>query len=90
MTIETFVREKSYLFWSTKDLDRLSKESVVENVLNYGDFDDFKKIVEIMSVNAVANIFRKQLEGKRINYRPEIKNYFTLYFDKYVPRNIKS
>jgi hypothetical protein len=89
MTIESFVKEKPYLFWYIKDLEGLSRESIVEHVLNYGDFDDFKKTVEIMGIDEIAEIFRKQLENKRINYRPEIKNYFTLYFDKYAPRNIK-
>lgn len=44
-----------------------------------------KKIVEIMGLDNVAEIFRKQLEKKRNNYRPEVRNYFTLYFDKYAP-----
>ena len=89
MTIESFVKEKPYLFWYIKDISGLSKESVVEHTLNYGDFDDFKKILEIMGIESVAQIFRKQLENKRTNYRPEVKNYFTLYFNKYVPRDIK-
>jgi hypothetical protein len=89
MTIESFVKEKPYLFWYIKDLEGLSKESIVEHILNYGDFDDFKKMIEIMGINKVAEIFREQLNNKRSNYRPEIKNYFTLYFDKYAPRNIE-
>jgi hypothetical protein len=89
MTINSFVKEKPYLFWYIKDLDGLSNESIVENVLNYGDFDDFKKIIEIMGINDVSQIFRKQIENKRSNYRPEVKNYFTLYFNKYAPRDIK-
>jgi hypothetical protein len=89
MTIESFVKEKPYLFWYIKDIGGLSKESIVEHTLNYGDFDDFKKILEIMGIESVARIFRNQLENKRTNYRPEVKNYFTLYFNKYVPRDTK-
>jgi len=89
MTIESFVKEKPYLFWYIKDTDGLSKESVVEHVLNYGDFDDFQKILEIMGIESVAEIFRRKSEEKRSNYRPEVKNYFNLYFDKYAPRNIR-
>jgi len=89
MTLDNFVKEKPYLFWYIKDLDGLSKESVVENVLNYGDFDDFKRILDIIGMNNVAEIFRKQTARERINYRPEIKNYFTLYFNKYAPRDTK-
>ena len=89
MTIESFVKERPYLFWYIKDPTGLSKESIVEHVLNYGDFNDFKKILEIMGIDEVGKIFRGQLEKKRVNYRPEIKNYFTLYFDKYAPRDIE-
>jgi hypothetical protein len=89
MTIESFVKEKPYLFWYIKDTDGLSRESIVEHVLNYGDFDDFKKILEIMGMEKVAEIFRKQSKNARCNYRPEVKNYFTLYFNKYAPRDIK-
>jgi len=89
MSIGSFVKEKSYLFWYVKDLNKLSNESIVENVLNYGDFKDFQKIIEILGLDNVAQIFRKQLEKKRDNYRPEVKNYFTLYFDKYAPRDSK-
>jgi hypothetical protein len=89
MTIESFVKEKPYLFWYIKDVSGLSNDSIIEHTLNYGDFDDFKKILEIMGIESIAQIFRNQLKNKRNNYRPEVKNYFTLYFDKYAPRDIK-
>jgi hypothetical protein len=89
MTIANFAKEKPYLFWYIKDLDKLSNESAIEHVLNYGNLNDFKKIVGILGLENVANIFRKQLKNKRNNYRPEVKNYFTLYFDKYAPGDSK-
>lgn len=89
MNIGSFVKEKPYLFWYIKDLEKLSNESVVEHVLNYGDFNDFKRIIEILGLENVAEIFRKQASKERNNYRPEVKNYFTLYFNKYAPRDSK-
>lgn len=84
MTINTFIKKRPHLVWHIKDLDHLSEESIVENVLNYGDFPDIKKMIDILGMKKVANIFRKQIKRKRNNYDQKIKNYFKLYFDKYA------
>lgn len=89
MTIENFVKERPYLFWYIKDLEGLSRESVVEHILNYGDFEDFKELVAILGIDNIARIFREQSQKQRCNYRPEVKNYFNLYFNKYATADIK-
>lgn len=85
MTIQDFVKKRKYLFWSTQNYDGLSTEAIVEAVLNYGDFDDVKKMISILGIKGVAAIFRKRAWQKRSNYRPEIRNYFKFYFQKYAP-----
>lgn len=70
--------------WSTRSFSKLSNEVIVEAVLNYGDFDEVQKMIKILGMKEAARIFRKQLKQKRNNYRPEIKNYFKLYFNKYA------
>jgi hypothetical protein len=89
MTLQSFIKKRSYLFWYIKDLHQVSEEFVIEQVLNYGDFKDVKLLFKILEINNVANIFNKQIRKKRCNYRPEIKNYFKLYFKQYAHRNIK-
>jgi hypothetical protein len=84
MTIHNFIKKRPYLVWYTKNLDNLSTESIVEAVLNYGDFDDVKKMINILGIKDTARIFRKKSIQRRSNYRPEIKNYFNLYFNKYA------
>ena len=84
MTINDFIKKRPYLIWYTKNFDNLSVDSIVEAVLNYGSWDDFKKMVKILGMKKTASIFRKRLKQKRCNYRPEIKNYFQLYFQKYA------
>ena len=84
MTINNFIKKRPYLVWGTKNYNHLSEEVIVENVLNYGDFDDVKKMLAILGVKKTALIFKKQTSGKRNNYRPKIKNYFNLYFKKYA------
>ena len=70
--------------WGVSDLDNVSKDLIVESVLNYGDFNDFKELIKIMKIKDVAVVFKKQINKKRCNYRPEVKNYFILYFKKYA------
>ena len=82
MTINNFIKKRPYLVWHTKDLDNLSKESIVEAVLNFGDWDDVQEMIKIIGLKETAFIFRKQLKKKRCNYSPMIKNYFNLYFNK--------
>jgi len=84
MTISDFIRERPYLVWGTENYNNLSEEAIVEGVLNYGDFDDVKKMFAVLGIKKVANIFKKQISQKRSNYRPKIKNYFSLYFKKYA------
>ena len=87
MTIQSFIKKRPHLVWSTKNFDNISEAAVVEAVLNYGDFDDVRKLFKILGLKKTATIFRKQAKQKRSNYRPEIKNYFQLYFNKYAPRS---
>lgn len=84
MTVKDFIKKRRYLFWYVKNPTKVSNESLVEAVLNLGDWDDVKKMIKILGVKKVAIIFNKQSNKKRSNYRPEVKNYFKLYFAKYA------
>ena len=82
--IINFIKKRPYLIWYVKNYDKLSDESIVEHTLNYGDWDDVQKMIKILGIKETATIFRIKSEQKRSNYRPEIKNYFNLYFNKYA------
>lgn len=88
MTIHDFIKTRPYLIWYVKDLDALSREAIVEAVLNHGDFNDVKKMIAILGIKNTAKIFRKQIQRKRNNYNPKIANYFKLYFEKYAFRDL--
>lgn len=83
MTIQDFIVSRRYLVWYVKNPATLSEESIVEAVLNYGDWNDFREMIHLLGVGVVADIFRKTVDI-RGSYRPEVKNYFSLYFDKYA------
>ncbi len=82
--LHQFIRSRPHLVWYVRDLERLSEESIVEHVLNYGTWEDCRELMRILGVARTAEDFRKRAELKRTNYRPEIKNFFQLYFNKYV------
>ena len=84
MTIADFAKKRKNIFWSTKNYSGLSNDAVVESILNYGDMDDVKELISILGIKEIAQIFKEQANKPRANYRPEIKNYFTLYFQKYA------
>jgi hypothetical protein len=88
MTIHEFIKKRPYLIWYVKDLDNLSEESIVEHTLNYGDWKDVQTLIKILGMEKTAEIFRRKSTPSpagRQNYHPQIKHYFTLYFDKYAP-----
>ena len=84
MTVGSFIKSKPYLCWYVKNPENLSTESILETVLNYGDFDDVKNIFKIIGIKNASKTFSRQLRNKRHNYRPQIANYFKLYFQKYA------
>lgn len=84
MSLGNFVRQRKHLFWSTKNYDGLSKDAVIEGILNYGDMDDVRELIALLGIREVAKIFREKTNRTRVNYRPEIVNYFQFYFQKYA------
>ena len=85
MTAQEFIKKRPYLVWSTKNYDGLSDASILEAVLNYGDWDDVQKLFKILGLKKAAKIFREKSRQPRCNYLPKSKNYFEFYFKKYAP-----
>lgn len=90
MTIHEFIKKRPYLVWYVKDLDKLDEASIVEHVLNYGDWNDVQEMIKILGLSKTAQIFYKKSAPDKFgrqNYDPRVKNYFQLYFDKYLPQS---
>jgi len=84
MKLNEFIKKRPYLVWHVKDYNSLSKEAIVEAVLNYGDWNDVKTIIKILGAKEAARIFNSQIKKPRTNYRPKIKNFFKLYFKEHA------
>lgn len=82
MTVNSIIKNKPYLAWYVKDPEKLSEESVLEHILNYGNWEDVQQFIKIKGMVATAQLFNKTLTKKRINYSPQIKSYFLRYFNR--------
>lgn len=79
--MKQFVREKPYLFWYIKNPTEVSDRVLVEQILNYGDWHDFKLLESEMGREHLAQVFWDSSSLQRHNYRSRTKNFFTLYFN---------
>lgn len=82
--LKKYMRARKHLVWYVKDPENLNEESIIEHTLNYGDWDDVQKLIKIIGIKKMAEIFRKQTSGFRTNYDNKTRNYFSLYFNKYA------
>ena len=84
--INQFIQENSSLFWWIKPEEKMdiSINALVEAVLNYGNEKSVKKLFDLIGLQTVANIFHRQISGKRPNYHQRTKHFFQLYFKKHA------
>lgn len=86
MTREQFIEKHNPLFWYTPVASKkdISDSLLVETILNYGTMDDVRELFTVMGIEKVASVFFAAKERQIGNYYPEIYNYFTLLFNRYV------
>jgi len=84
--VKKFIRKHSSLFWYIPEdkKEDISEEVLVEFILNYGNLDDIKKLIEILGIQEIARTFFAAKGRRKFNYFPEIYNFFYLYFKKYA------
>lgn len=81
------IRKNPTLIWYSKNYDNFDLPCIVEAVLNYGDWDEFKELVDAIGLEEVAEVFYQHVNRPRCNYKPEIKKFFTEVFARNAPRN---
>jgi hypothetical protein len=86
-TVKDYIQEHQALFWYSPEDKRetVSDELLVETLINYGTWEDIRKLFDAMGIETAASVFRGMKGRKSLNIYPELRNYFELYFDKYVP-----
>ncbi|HEX7585548.1 MAG TPA: hypothetical protein VF373_12725 [Prolixibacteraceae bacterium] len=88
--LKEFIHQHSNLFWYTPEdkKEEISPEFLVETIMNYGDLDAVRNLIHIMGIKQLSEIFYS-LEGrKKMNYYPEVYNFFSILIQKYAHSNI--
>jgi hypothetical protein len=78
------IYKKPYLVWYVKNKKDLSQESIVEHVLNFGNWEDYLEVEKVLGIQETKQIFEKLVSRTRVNLRKKTVNYFSLYFQKYA------
>ncbi len=82
MRASDIIKNKPYLAWYVKDPEKMSERSILEHILNYGNWEDVQEIINTLELQKCRRLFYKSLKNKRNNYSDEIKAYFIRYFAK--------
>jgi hypothetical protein len=85
----SLIKKNSPLFWyiPEQEKENISLEALVETVLNYGDLEAVRQLIQNIGINTVADIFFGQTSRNRVNYFPGVANFFTLYFNRHAYRS---
>ena len=88
MTRAEYIKQHASLFWYTPEAKKseISDSLLVETILNYGTMDDVKALFDLMGIEKVADVFFSAKGRQKLNYFPQIYNFFTLVFNRYVPQ----
>lgn len=84
--VKAFIRQHSSLFWYIPEdkKEDIGPELLVETILNYGTLDDVRNLFKVFGIKETARVFFDAEGRKKLNYYPEVYNFFSLYFNKYA------
>src|SRR3989338_11404744 len=85
--LAAFTASRRGLVWYVKDPRALSREAVVQAVLNYGNWRDVQELIRILGMEGAARAFYRDIgvsERRRGNYYPDVLHYFDLYFKRHA------
>ena len=79
------------LFRSTPEekKEEISPELLLETILNYGSLKESLQLIKLIGKDEALRILQRAKGRKKMNYYPEIYNFFTLYLSRNVQRNTK-
>lgn len=84
ISAQKLIQQNPSLAWSTKSYDQLPIESITEAVINYGSWQEFLRLKEILGMKILAQTFNKLDNMPRNNLLPVYRNYFRHYFRHYA------
>ena len=82
--LQELFKRKPYLAWYIGKKSKMSKQSMVEHVLNYGSWEDYLTAEKALGIKNIRAIFENIKDKKRSGLRPQTINYFQNYYHEYA------
>lgn len=87
--IKELINDNRQLFWYSNESDKenIGEDQLVETILNYGDVDAVKHLINILGIEKVADLFYRHTHSskrRKNNYPELIFNFFDLYFKRHA------
>jgi hypothetical protein len=87
--IKQFIREHSELFWYTPEekKEEVDEEVLVEVILNYGEMNAIRELINIMGINKISQVFYRTInksERRKNNYNELTVNFFYEFFQRHA------
>ena len=64
MKASNIIKNKPYLIWYTKNYDSLSDESVIEAVINYGDWEDWRQVFNYCGKDKIKKFIKSKAKSQ--------------------------
>ena len=80
-----WLEDKKHYWWWVPDVSKLDDEAVVEGILNYGRWREFKELKSMLGMKRLEEIFHYMTKVKtRVNLRPEKIALYNHYIKNHV------
>ena len=83
-TLLNLLQKKPYLTWDIRDKTKLSEQSIVEHILNYGDWEDYLTLEKTLGIEKIHALFNTLKQKQRVNLKPKTIHYFEKYYEHYA------
>lgn len=86
MSREQIISKHKSLFWYTPESEKqnINDALLVERILNDGTLDDYRELIDTLGAKHVAEVFFSAKGRQKLNYYPEIYNFFSHVLKKYA------
>ncbi|MFH1971701.1 MAG: hypothetical protein ABIJ05_04950 [Patescibacteria group bacterium] len=82
--LRSLIQNKPYLTWDIGNKAQLSEESIVEYILNYGNWEDYLIAEKTLGVKKIQALFNSLKQKTRVNLKPKTIHYFEKYYQRYA------
>jgi hypothetical protein len=60
MVVQDVIKNKPYLAWYVREPSELSEASVLEHILNYGNWNDIQTFIKLKGIKATKALFEQR------------------------------